>query len=288
MADIGDRDRITVYELPSLRQVSEFTAIKPPTTPLPSWQERPEYLYFRFLDDDRILTQTGSDLELWDARTGHRLSVMDLDDLRLTEEEEPSYSVSGSPSPGHALINVDREPGLYAVDLTTGERREDLDVRLDDVVAAIFPKDPQYMAVLDTGGIAELWSVPPEGAPTKVLGSLGPLQSNGWSLATPEGPVFFLASGSSAQFLRADDPTHRETYQFGEPQLFPAATQDGKALLRAPAEGGRMSLLRLDPQLWKEHLCAVIGRELTADEAGALPPGLPDEVCSQDTPIPDA
>ncbi|WP_017582253.1 nSTAND1 domain-containing NTPase [Nocardiopsis valliformis] len=280
VADIGDLNRVTVYELPSLRRVSEFTTIAPST----GWEERLEYLHVRFLDDDRILTHTGADLELWDARTGRRLSVMNLDDLRLTEQEEPYYSVSafGSPALDHVLINIDREPGLYAVDLTTGERREELDVRIDDVVAAFLLEDPRYMAVLDTGGIVELWSVPPGGTPEKVVGSLGPLPSNGWTLAAPEGPAFILATGGSVQFLRADDPTHRETYQFGGPQGFAAVTRDGQALLRAPAQGGRMSLLRLNPQLWKEHLCAVAGRELTADEVGALPPGLPDKVCSRD------
>ncbi|MEU6863541.1 AAA family ATPase [Streptomyces sp. NPDC046876] len=36
---------------------------------------------------------------------------------------------------------------------------------------------------------------------------------------------------------------------------------------------------RLDPALWKRHLCAVLGRGLTADERGGLPSGLLAEIC---------
>ncbi|GHC84003.1 hypothetical protein GCM10007079_25560 [Nocardiopsis terrae] len=277
VADVADRNRITVYELPSLRQVSEFTTVPPP----PGTEGRPGRFLFRFLDGDQLMTLSGATLEHWDARTGRRLSSLDLEDLRLTEEEETYYSVSSHPEPGHVQVSADGEHVLHAVDLATGERKEELAVRLDDVEAAIFLEDPHYVAVLTTGRMVELWSVPPDRDPTRVVGSLGPLKSNRWTLTTPGGPVFFLASDSTAQFLWADDPTRRETYQFDAPQAFPAVTRDGQALLRTPIEGGWMSLLRLDPEVWKRHLCAVTGRELTDDEAGALPPDLPAEVCAQ-------
>ncbi|WP_017585963.1 nSTAND1 domain-containing NTPase [Nocardiopsis ganjiahuensis] len=279
VADISDQNRITVYELPSLRRVSEFTTVPPPSDAV----ENADWLSIRFHDADQLVTVSGGNLERWDAHTGRRLSFLDLDGLQLTEEEETYYTVTSHPEPGHVSVIADGKQLLHAVDLANGERKEELDVRLDDVEAAIFLEDPHYMAVLTTGRMVELWSVPPDQDPARVLGSLGPLKSNRWSLTTPGGSVFFLASDSTAQFLWADDPTRRETYQFDEPQGFSAVTQDGRALLRTPLKGGWMSLLRLDPELWKRHLCVVTGRELTADEAGALPSDVPAEVCSGDS-----
>ncbi|MGW5877244.1 nSTAND1 domain-containing NTPase [Nocardiopsis terrae] len=273
VADVSDQNRITVYELPSLRQVSEFTTV-PPRPGTEGGLEK-----FQFLDGDQLMTLSGATLEHWDARTGRRLSALDLEDLRLTEEKETYYMVSSHPEPGHVSVIAEGEQVLHAVDLATGERKEELGIRLDDVVAAIFLEDPHYLAVLTTGGMVELWSVSPGREPTRVVGSLGPLQSNRWSATVPGGAVFFLASDSTAQFLWADDPTRRETYQFDEPQGFLAVTRDGQALLRTPRAGGRVSLLRLDPELWKRHLCAVTGRELTEGEAGALPSDVPAEVC---------
>jgi hypothetical protein len=40
-----------------------------------------------------------------------------------------------------------------------------------------------------------------------------------------------------------------------------------------------VTLLRLDPTLWKRHLCDVLGRELSEDERHGLQPGLPDVIC---------
>ncbi|MFG2593940.1 hypothetical protein [Streptomyces sp. NPDC048438] len=39
------------------------------------------------------------------------------------------------------------------------------------------------------------------------------------------------------------------------------------------------TLFRIDPTLWKEHLCGVVGRELTADERTALSGELPERSC---------
>ncbi|MER7495202.1 hypothetical protein ABT033_21655 [Streptomyces pharetrae] len=36
-----------------------------------------------------------------------------------------------------------------------------------------------------------------------------------------------------------------------------------------------MDLFRLDPALWRRHLCDVLGRDLTEDERRSMPPELP-------------
>ncbi|MFE4800279.1 hypothetical protein ACFRFL_35955 [Streptomyces sp. NPDC056708] len=105
------------------------------------------------------------------------------------------------------------------------------------------------------------------------------MNPNQYVVGATGGSGFFLANNGSVLFLKADDPGYREAYEFGELRGFLAATRDGKALLRTPESGGRLGLFRLDPALWKRHLCTVLGRDLTDDERGGLPGRLPAETC---------
>ncbi|MDH2390627.1 trypsin-like peptidase domain-containing protein [Streptomyces sp. HNM0663] len=286
VADVSDRNHVTVRELSSLRRVAEFTAAQLPPNEGAKPQEgldltQPELLEFRFLGDDRLVTVSGTLVEHWDARAGRRLSQpVDLRDLRLTTKDRPSYIVGRHPEPGHLKVTVHGEPDVHAINLSTGKENKDLRLRLgDDLATAVFLKDSRYAAVMTTGGMVELWSIRP-GQPTRrVAGPLGPLNPNRWAANNPGDAGFFLANNSSVRFLKADDPGYRETYEFGEKQGFLAATKDGKALLRSPVSGGRVSLVRLDPALWKRHLCAVLGRDLTDVERSSLSEGLPSEIC---------
>ena len=94
---------------------------------------------------------------------------------------------------------------------------------------------------------------------------------------TGEGTEFFVANGKSVRFQRADDPSHFESYDFAEDQDFVAAAKDGRALVRVV--DGRGDLIRLDPGLWKRHLCDVVERDLTQEERLGMPTGLPGRIC---------
>lgn len=278
VADVSDRNRITVHELPSLRRVAEFTTAQPPVDK----NGKSALLQFIFHDDDQLVTVSGTHVEHWDARAGRRLSEpLDLRDLRLTTKDKPDYFVGRHPEPGYVSVTVGGEPEVHAIDLKTGKENKGLRIRLgDDLNVAVFLTDPRYVAVMTKGGMVELWSVRGPGqAPKRVAGPLGPLKEDRWAAGLTRGAGFFLANKSSVRFLKADDPGYRETYEFASDQGFLATANGGKALLRAPVSGGRLSLLRLDPSLWKRHLCAVLGRDLTDDERDGLPNGLPAEIC---------
>ncbi|SDP67161.1 AAA ATPase domain-containing protein [Actinopolyspora xinjiangensis] len=278
VADVADRNRITVRALPSLHKVAEFTTAEPPV----GEGGKPELLRFHFLGDDRLVTLSGTRVEHWDAREGRRLSQpIDLRDLQLTTRDQPTYFVGSHPEPGYVGVTVSREPDVHAVNLRTGKENKELRLRLgDDLNVAVFLEDPRYVAVKTTGGMVELWSVQSGQPATRAVGPLGPLNPNRWAAGTLEGSGFFLANNSSVRFLKADDPGDRETYEFEEKQGFVAGTRDGKALLRTPVSGGgRLELVRLDPALWKRHLCAVLGRDLTKNERDGLPDGLPTTIC---------
>ncbi|MFE0175749.1 trypsin-like peptidase domain-containing protein [Streptomyces sp. NPDC059002] len=277
MADVSDRNRITVRALPSLRKVAEFRTAMPPTRP-----DGVPDLNYRFLDDHRLVTTSGTRVEQWDARTGERLSrPIDLKALHLTRQAQPIYLVGRHREPGHVVVTVHGEPYLHAVNLRTGKEDKRLRVQLgDDLNTAFFLKDERYAAALTVGSMVELWSVPPGRPAKRVGGPLGPLNADRWTAGGFGKTGFFVANNSSIRFLKAGDPTYQESYEFEDTQGFLAASDDGTALLHVPEEGGRMDLLRLDPARWKRHLCSVVGRDFTTDERSILPGELPDGVCA--------
>nr|WP_241200037.1 trypsin-like peptidase domain-containing protein [Streptomyces sp. ADI92-24] len=277
VADVSDRNRITVRALPTLRRVAEFTTAEPPT----DQDGKQELLKFIFLDDDQFLTVSGTRVEHWDAREGRALSQpIDLAALRLTTKDHPNYGAGRHHEPGYVAVTVQGEPDVHAIDLRTGKENEALRISLgDDLVVAVFLEDTRYTAVMTTGGMMELWSARPGKPAKRVAGPFGPLKENRFVWGISGGSGYFVANGSSVRFLKADDPESRQTYQFAEDQGFLAATKDGRAVLRSPASGGVLGLIRFDPALWKRHLCTVLGRGLTDDERGNLPGGLPTEIC---------
>lgn len=284
MADVSDENRVTVRRLPSLKKVSEFTVTRPP---LQRGKDRREPVSLVFQPDGQLVTLSGTQIEHWNINDGRRLRApIDLKDLRLTSQDEPEYSVDEHRVPGTIAVHASGEPNLYAVDLRTGRERKDLRLTFgEDLLTASFLQDSRYLAVLTTGRIVELWSAEPGQTPRRVVGPFGPLELGEFTVGNPEGADFFVAYGSTAVFLNADDPSYRDTYKFGAEQAFAATnTKDGKALLGAPAEGaGVLQLTRLDPALWKQHLCKVVGRDLSHDERSALPGPLPDEICPPDS-----
>ncbi len=277
VADVSDKNRITVRALPSLRTVAEFTTAPPPT----GADGSPALLQVLFLNDDQLMTLSGTRVEHWNARNGRRLSrPTDLRSLRLTTKEDPEYFVGRYPRPGYAEVTVDGEPDIHAINLHTGKEDKEHHLRLGgDLNVAVFLKDPRYLATMTKGGLVELWSIRREQAPERVAGPLGPLNPNRWAAGGDGDSGFFLANNSSVRFLKADDPSYRQTYEFSEEQGFLAASDNGKALLTSPVNGGRVQLIRLDPALWKRHLCAVLGRDLTNDERRGLSDDLPTHIC---------
>nr|WSW63325.1 hypothetical protein OG513_34820 [Streptomyces sp. NBC_00998] len=224
VADVSDRNRITVRTLPSLRRVAEFTTAEPPTV----LEGKPQPLQLGFLDDDQLFTVSGTLVEYWDARDGRALSQpIDLKSLRLTTKDRLTYFLRSDPRPGYVAVTVDGESEMHTIDLRTGKENEALGVRLGDGLIAAFPlQDPRYVAALTTGGMVELWSLRPGKPAKRVVGPLGPMNADRYVVGIIGDSGFFLANGSSVHFLKADDPGYRQTYQFAQDRGFLAATRD--------------------------------------------------------------
>lgn len=285
VADLVDRDKVMVRELPSLRRVREITTAMPP---LDASGKQKESVEFMFPTDDELVTLSGTRIEHWDARSGKRLSKpFDVEDLRLTKKNPPSFFLGPHPEPGHVRIMLDGDPTLYAVDLRKGRENRDLRLELGpDVVNAVLAESGKYAAAKTKGGMLELWSVPgpsEEGKPERVVGPIGPLKDDYYEAGfVGDSSDFFLANETSVRFLRLSDLSRSESYDFTEGQYFLSAAKGGKALLRQ-LSGGEVDLFRLDPALWKAHVCEVVGRELDEDERRSLYPGLPERICPAGT-----
>ncbi|MFD4234469.1 trypsin-like peptidase domain-containing protein [Streptomyces sp. NPDC058542] len=306
VADVVDRDRVQIREIPSLRQVAEVSTHAPP-------EDRggaPEALTLTFLrGGDELVTLSGSRIEHWDARTGRRLSpVIDARLLGLTKKNPPlfgsgrpeavdsGFAVNPHAEKGYVQVMVARAPVLHAVHLRTGKENKDLRVRLGPrIERAVRDSSGSYAAAKSPGGMMEMWSTATGERPARLVGPLGPLGSDerftgdGFVFGfTGAGGEFFVANGGSVRFQQLADSNAYQTYDFAAHQHFLAATKDGRTLLRTLSGGsfgggngdrGRLDLIHLDPELWKRHLCAVVGRDLTAEERSGLPSGLPEGIC---------
>ncbi|MFF3609719.1 trypsin-like peptidase domain-containing protein [Streptomyces sp. NPDC002463] len=296
VADVVDHNEIVVREIPSLRKVAEITTLMPPVDEVGNGDP----LELNFIQGDELITRSGSRIEHWNARNGRRLSkVIDARALGFAKPGEGApdsgFAVNGRPESGYLQIMVWGDHTLHAVNLRTGAENKALRIRLGpDVERAFLNSTGQYAAAKTPGGMLELWSVGSGQQPKRMVGPLGPLGSN--RLFTGDGFTFdftgnegefYVANGSSVRFQQASDPSHFESYNFAANQYFVAATKDGKTLLRALSaggfggndDGGRLDLVHLDPELWKRHLCDVVGRDLTQDERRGMPVGLPDRIC---------
>ncbi|MFJ6662250.1 hypothetical protein ACIQNG_38910 [Streptomyces sp. NPDC091377] len=291
VADVSDHNRITVRALPSLRRISQFSVSAPP---LDEGTGEPGTIDIMFQSDDRVVTLSGSVLEYWDAWQGRRLSsAVKLPSLRLSSAEAPFFTMGAHPDSAYVTVSVQGEPDVHTIDLRTGlEDRKQRICLAEDLLTAEYLPDTRYMAVLTTGRVVEVWSVEKGAPPRKVLGPFGPLEPHRWTMGSSGGSEFFLAYENTMVRLRADDPEYRDTFVFSRVQRFQEATKDGRTLLSIPVEddledlyddapdAGRLpTLFRIDSALWKEHLCGVVGRELTADERTALSGELPERSC---------
>ncbi|MCX5346092.1 nSTAND1 domain-containing NTPase [Streptomyces atratus] len=278
-ADLIGPNRIQVWALPSLRQVTDITTAKPPVDKAGKTTAE---VKLHFLGDDELLTISGSRIDHWNAQTGQRLSkTIDVRDLGLTEKNPPQFTVNRYPKPGYAQIMIKGSPVVHAVNLRTGKEDRALRLRFSPQVReAMLNSNGRYAAVLTTGNMMEIWSVRPGRRMERVLGPFGPLQAYGRFRARflRDGSEMFLANGNSVRIEDAADPGAGDSYNFAEDQEFLASTEDGKTLLRVDGNG-HVDLLRLDPELWKNQLCDVLGRDLTEDELRGLPRWLPSGIC---------
>ncbi|WP_405429791.1 hypothetical protein [Streptomyces anulatus] len=254
------------------------------------------------------MTLSGSRIEHWNARTGRHLSKMiDVQGLPFAKNIQPrsssaevgfrsDFALNSRPEAGYVQVMIYGNHVMYAIDLRTGKENRAMRVQLGrDIERAFLDSSGHFAAAKSAGGMLELWQAEAGQRPHRVVGPIGPLGStekftgDGFTFGfTVNGGEFYVATGSSVRFQQLSNPSSFKTYDFAENQYFLAATRDGKTVLRTLSGGGfgggngdngRLDLIHLDPELWKRHLCDVVGHDLTQDERSGLPGGLPDRIC---------
>ncbi|MFD3970785.1 trypsin-like peptidase domain-containing protein [Streptomyces cyaneofuscatus] len=280
-ADLVGWNKVRIWELPSLRTVTDITVRMPPPEGAPNGAR--EGVGIHFGPRDELLTVSGSTIEHWNARDGRRLSrALGVRDLGPTGTDRPEFTASFHPEPGHVQLAIADDGFLRAFSLRTGRENEELRIRLrPEADSAVLDRTGRFATVRTKGSMMELWSVGRTGKPPqRVLGPMGPLQTFTFRHGFRTGSsVYFLAGGNSVRFQDAADPEDRgESYGFAEEQTFLAASGDGRTLLRT-IDDYTVGIFHLDPELWKKELCATLGRDLSEDERRGLPVWLPDRIC---------
>ncbi|MGI5468737.1 hypothetical protein [Streptomyces sp. CA-132043] len=295
VADLATHNTVLVHALPSLRPVARITLPVPRAN---DWGEREGPNYF-FLGDDELVTQVDGVVDRWDARTGRRLSRLDLRAVDLTAKGPPAFDPKESPpatpfgvtayrqKAHHVQVKIDYEPTFHVIDLRTGREDKKLSYRLGrDAATAFLDAGGGHAAVLTRGSLVELWSVRPGGGTSKrLMGPIGPVgEPAGGDFASDflgDSSRFFLAEGDSARIYEPGGGKYEDSYDFGAPQAFLGVADGGKALLREDRSTAGVDLIRLDPALWRKELCALMGhRDFTPTERSGLPGELPAEgVC---------
>ncbi|MEV3898482.1 nSTAND1 domain-containing NTPase [Streptomyces anulatus] len=305
VADVVGPDEIVIRQIPSLRKVAEITTLMPPVDE----RGHAEPIALAFLrGGDELVTLSGSRIENWNARTGRHLSKMiDVQGLPFAKNIQPrsssaevgfrsDFALNSRPEAGYVQVMIYGNHVMYAIDLRTGKENRAMRVQLGrDIERAFLDSSGHFAAAKSAGGMLELWQAEAGQRPHRVVGPIGPLGStekftgDGFTFGfTANGGEFYVATGSSVRFQQLSNPSSFKTYDFAENQYFLAATRDGKTVLRTLSGGGfgggngdngRLDLIHLDPELWKRHLCDVVGHDLTQDERSGLPGGLPDRIC---------
>ncbi|GAA3679386.1 serine protease [Streptomyces iranensis] len=298
MADVVAYNKVVVRSLPSLREVSQITL---PLGRANHFGDR-EAPSAHFLSSGALLTQVEGRLDRWDPETGRRLSTVDLRDLKLSKrgpkpfdpQEDPPVSgfwVGSYPKKDHVLVKVEGDAKVHVVDLREQREAKELGFRVGaDSVTVHMDRSGKYAAVYARGAMVELWSMRADGEARRSLGPIGPItqsgEGRGFVASFLSGQRFLLAEGDSARIYKAGGRSYDISYDFGEPQTFLNASQDGKVLLsKTPDDfdivpSGGFDVVRLDPALWRDKLCRVVGQQrFTAPERSAVPAELPDRVC---------
>jgi hypothetical protein len=266
-------NRVMIRKAATLQAVHEIT-----TVPLPDKSEG-DISYF-FERSGNLITVSGTVIQRWDTAGGRQLARYDAKALHPSQANGSwELMVTRYPEPGRVAITVWGKKDVSVVNLANGHTESTMRTGTDtDTVA--FTSDGHYFALLRRGGAVELWRREPL---RKVMGPVGlGDDSSQFAVQFPSKNTFLLASHGLIHLYRLGDPAREENvYNLGQtvprdnPYAFQAVSGDGRTLLYTDGYG-RSAPLRLDPDVWRHALCAVIGhRELTSRERSSVPVEVP-------------
>ncbi|GAA4635488.1 hypothetical protein GCM10023196_081180 [Actinoallomurus vinaceus] len=276
LADREGESLIAVRDAASLRPTARITVPPPPAGTASS-----SLLTYFFDRADRLVTVSGTRIQLWDPRDGRRLAEFDATSLHPTVAGGvPQLYVSGYTTGDEVMVLAGGDRTVRVLDLRTGRLRPDMTIGTD-TIGILYDPSGRYFAVLRHGSVVELWRRHP------LRRELGPLPSLGDDVFVARflgtHGRFLLASNNAVRVYRVGARAYEQSYDFGGASdtisgphyQFIDASRDGRTVLYANGDDAGGPLV-LDPEAWARRLCQVIGyRDFTPDERAGLPVPLP-------------
>lgn len=191
--------------------------------------------------------------------------------------------------PGTDVMAIDAEGQFIETwDLVDGKRLDTLNPTALGTLAHIrFSPDGRLLAILDTEGLLQIWDMErstPVTAPQRVSDPTSTIGLRIAAFPTPDRIVVetgtrIIVWDLDRQAATADlDFAEATDVAKGAPRS--AVSPDGKTL--HVIGNNLISHIPLDPPAWADHLCRVVGRDMTDAERHALPPGSPTgSICPQ-------
>jgi hypothetical protein len=229
-----------------------------------------------FFEGDDVVTVSDTVLQRWDANAGEEITQLDIARFR-PEADKDEVQAGSSPRPGTVAVTAVGHPDVLLVDVASGQVVETIDTP-PDTIGAQFDPSGRYMALLLSGSVLELWRLDP------LKREIGPLPSIVESTRVPfvagfagDDGTYLFGTRNTLSVYGIEQGGLVDSYYFGHPTTdegngaFMHVTKNLSHVIRIDPDraGGPMSL---DPAVWHEHLCEIIGgRDFTDEEIATLP-----------------
>ncbi|MGH8906617.1 MAG: trypsin-like peptidase domain-containing protein [Egibacteraceae bacterium] len=217
-----------------------------------------------FLSDNSLLTSAAGRISRWNIDTGQRFGPplpIGGDPAQDRLGSSRAFFSARAGSPEIATVRPD-SAAIELWNVETGRRLKTLTGgHLADVTLVRFSPDGTLLASADSTGVITVW----DADDGRIITSLpaGDLSALAF---TPDARE--LISGGSGGGLTLWDVARREPLLSADLGFLNTAqlstTQDGQTL--ALSRDGVLRLVSLDPRVWIDHLCGIVGRELTSAE----------------------
>ncbi|MFA1541811.1 nSTAND1 domain-containing NTPase [Actinomadura monticuli] len=262
--------RLYLRETSSLRILSRV-----PLTPAPE-APHPDEPFFRgcvadtSVPDTTALMYNGS-ISRIDLRTGAlgKPTKLYRDASHLRRLADTGVCAP-RPRSGQMAFDVGGDVEIW--DLERGDQVGGLPVNATGRIRSLrFSPDGRLLAILSTDGSLHLWNVDERRPVQRPLKALSPNDALGGSVLFIDGDQGIISMSERVQIWDLGRRAPTADLAVGSSSNVRALSRDRGTLYLWQAQG--LARIPLDPERWADHLCKIVGRDLTAAERRTLPPG---------------
>jgi WD40 repeat protein len=262
--------RLYVRELPSLRVLAQA-----PLTPAPG--VRPSGQSFSGLcaadtsAPDTIAVMHGGSISRIDLRTGTlRAPVRPYRDPSHLNRLAATGACTARPRSDQMAFDAGGDVELW--DLERGVQVARLPVNSDSRINSLkFSANGRLLAILSADGALQVWNVDERRLVQPPLKTLEPGDASSGSVVFIDDDRSIIGGLGQVRIWDLARRSLSTDLELGSSVITPTISQDRGTLL--VWLDGVLARIPLNPERWAEHLCQVVGRDLTPAERKSLPPG---------------